>query len=163
MWTKGNWNIIHLTLTLTRYYLYSNDLHVVMEWCPQKWNSQIEDTILLYSINEGKSSGSLHNLTWAYHHNEDILSCFDTDFVSQMKLTKLPLIRSFDGDLILMRSDTVWVERGLLTKRWSQNKNKHLVHTERSAWKALKCIGSKPVFGTKIQTNMTTILMWIVN
>ena len=124
MWTKGNWNIINLTLTLTRYYLYSNDLHVVMEWCPQKWNSQIEDTILLYSINEGKSSGSLHNLTWAYHHNEDILSCFDTDFVSQMKLTKLPLIRCFDGDLILMRSDTVWVEPGLLTKRWSQNKNK---------------------------------------
>ena len=70
---KGDWNIINLTLTLTRYYLYSNDLHVVMEWCPQKWNSQIEDTILLYSINEGKSSGSLHNLTWAYHHNEDIL------------------------------------------------------------------------------------------
>ena len=34
---------------------------------------------------------SLHNLTWACYHNE-----VDTDFASQMKLTKLSLIHCFD-------------------------------------------------------------------
>ena len=52
-------------------------------------------------MNEGKTSqlgkhdfGSLHNLTWACYHNEDIL--IDTDFTSQMKLNKLQLIHCFD-------------------------------------------------------------------
>ena len=52
-------------------------------------------------MNEGKTSqlgkhdfGSLHNFIWTCYHNEDIL--IDTDFTSQMKLTKLQLIHCFD-------------------------------------------------------------------
>ena len=36
----------------------------------------------------------LHNLTWTCYDNEK--PCFDGDFVSQIKLTELSLIRRFD-------------------------------------------------------------------
>ena len=59
------------------------------------------------SMNIGKSSqlgkhgfGSLHNLTWPCYFMRT--PCIDSDFVSQIKLTKFPLINCFDRWKLLM-------------------------------------------------------------
>ena len=74
-------------------------------WCIENENDVFSEEFHYFmgddSINIGKSSqlgmngfDSLHNLTWPCYQNE--ASWFDTDFISQIKLTTFPLIHSFE-------------------------------------------------------------------